>query len=279
MLGVITTYCNYSGNPWMYRNYCEFRQQMSDIPFFTVELSFTSNFKTNAVLKLEAGDEHYLCQKSRLLNLLVERLPVEIDSLAWVDSNIFFLNPDWYQQAEHALGEHSVVQLLSGAHWLNKERAIEQKILSGGYWPRYPRPHCGHAWAMRRESWEKIDGLFDLDIMGGSDVWMAHAFYDEKSGKFLEQAPRTILESFAKYSEKCNQVIQGRVGKIRGDILHMFQGDLRERLFWTGHQLMKHCRYCPLTDVITDTKGLIQWTGRNQKLESQARKLLELRVN
>jgi len=279
MLGVITSYFNLSDNPWMFHNYCEFQKQMKDIPFFTVELSFTGNFKTDAILQLEAGDDHFLCQKSRLLNLLVDRLPVEIDSLAWVDSDILFLNPDWYQQAEHALREHSVVQLLSGTHWLNKERAIEQKILSGGYWPRYPRPHCGHAWAIRRESWGKIDGLFDLDIVGGSDVWMAHAFYDEKSGKFLEQVPRTLLESFAKYSEKCNQVIQGRVGKIRGDILHMFQGELRERLFWTRHQLMKHCCYCPLTDVITDSKGLIQWTGGNQKLESQVRKLLELRVN
>ena len=282
MLGVITSFFNFSDNPWMSRNYREFSRQMSDTPFFTVELSFTGDYQTDAILKIEAGDNHPPWQKERLLNLLVDRLPPEIDSLAWVDSNILFLNPDWYQQTEQALQDHPVVQPFSSAYWLDKKGAIEQNSLSqrasSGYWSRYPRPYCGCAWAMRRESWDQIGGLFDSDIVGGGDVWMAHAFYSEKSGQFLRQTSRTMFESFAKYIERCHQVFQGHVGNIRGDILHMYQGELNERLFWVRHQAMKHYCYNPLTDIDTSTSGLLQWTGKNQKLERQIPKLLDVKV-
>jgi len=273
-LAVITSLFGLSGNDQRIKNFHEFRRNLGSVPFYAIEASFDGQFIVPDALHVNCCPEKQsLWQKERMLNLLADQLPPEIESIAWVDSDILFQNPDWYQQTTRALEVNPVVQMWSYAHFSNKDGTIERTFQSsgsvGGYSTINPRPHCGYAWAMRRETWDEISGLFDMDIVGGGDAWMAHAFFGERSGEFLRNASRAMLEEFAKYHEKCWDVIQSRVGHVPGDIVHLYHGNFKDRRYWEKHRLLKEYRYNPNTDLMTGANGLYEWAGQNTGLQTR----------
>ena len=122
--------------------------------------------------------------KENMINLGVKYLlPKSWKAFAWIDADIEFENPSWALDTLKILnGSKDVVQLFSHAVDMDREKnnlnifngfgysfTKQKKYTTKGtdYW------HPGFAWAITREAYEKIDGLYDKGILGSGDSIMA----------------------------------------------------------------------------------------------------------
>ncbi len=130
--------------------------------------------------------------KENLLNLAIARLPRSAEKIGTFDADIIFRRPHWAEAALAALDLYPVIQPWDTAYDLgpNDEHIQTHKSFaslwhagkpvvpgqnkfwkfSGGV---YDYPHPGYAWAWKRQTLDRIGGLFDLGGMGSGDHHMA----------------------------------------------------------------------------------------------------------
>jgi hypothetical protein len=107
-LAIVTCHFNPAGYPRLAENYRIFRDALGGLPLFTAEASFDGTFISDGPVRIEATEANILWQKERLLNLVVEALPAKYDRVAWLDADVVFRRPDWYEVASKLLDECAV---------------------------------------------------------------------------------------------------------------------------------------------------------------------------
>ena len=103
---------NPTGSSRRLANYRAFRRELQ-VPLVTVELAYGPDFELgtdDADIMLRLRGRDVLWQKERLLNLALRALPVECDSVAWLDADIVFERPDWPELALAELEHSTLVQ-------------------------------------------------------------------------------------------------------------------------------------------------------------------------
>ena len=107
---------------------------------------------------------------------------------------MIFRRPDWAEATVRALQHYDVVQPWSDAYdlgpngehlahhrsfcrqWFHRQPVV---ATHSGYWQGdggpYVYPHSGYAWAMTRDAYDRVGGLFELGGMGSGDHHMALA--------------------------------------------------------------------------------------------------------
>src|SRR5687767_13303236 len=112
-LWAITSYFN----PLKYRrrreNYRVFRDNLA-VPLVTVELSFNGKFQlgyddAEILIQLHGGD--VMWQKERMLNIALQSVPTDCESIAWVDCDVVFDSPEWAERARRALDRYALIHL------------------------------------------------------------------------------------------------------------------------------------------------------------------------
>lgn len=276
MLGIVSPYVNLTGNSLVKEEFLVFRKQMSEYPLFTVELNFGGTSQVNSFLQVEGASLNYVFQPERLLNMVVKHLPDNIDSIAWVDSRMVLLNPDWYGQASDALGQARIVQLISNVRWLDQEGLLEpaagiRECPFGGLPLR-----TGAAWAMQREAFEQLGGLFAWDIVGNGNAWIQSAFSGETSNRFLRLASSGMYDEFMAYSQRCRQLLQGKGRVLQGDALQRFRGYGAERVFWLRHEWLGRSGLWPGSGIQESEGGLLEWERSSSLLQDRYRSVMGL---
>lgn len=217
-----------------------------------------------------------LWQKERMLNLLIERLPVEYDKVAWLDSDILFDNPRWVEETCRQLDRFRIVQLFSQAVWLNRAD-VPEYWWTGGKSSRLYRPsvpqatvqeanvsfgtaHPGFAWAARRETLEQIGGLYDQHIAGSADSimaiawygWFNHAYFKNFLGPFLNVCDRWVKKTYG--------VVQGSVWQVPGLVRHLWHGTRADRHYDGRIFRMSLIGFDPDRHLEKSPNGLWRWT-------------------
>jgi len=130
-----------------------------------------------------------LWQKERLLNIALESIPPDVESVAFLDCDVVFDRKDWAEDAEAKLNErYDIIQLFSEALYLKKESppdnvsaisaefsapgivhtgdpsVLSRGILVSGEKRLLYQP--GLAWAVKRVILQE-QHLYDAAIMGG----------------------------------------------------------------------------------------------------------------
>lgn len=199
-----------------------------------------------------------LWHKEALLNLAEKLVPAEFDALAWIDTDVWFSNPNWVQDAEKKLETHDVVQLFSEARWTSEMGDIEMSRPSVALVPLTSewKSHPGFAWAMRRDFWKKIGGLFPFALSGGGDGVAALAFQNKKLWPFLYThlgADPSLYNKWAKSAK------DARVSCIEGDCYHEWHGSREDRKYVDRAQVVS--RITIGRDVVLAPNGLPTWTA------------------
>jgi hypothetical protein len=133
-------------NPLNYQsrkdNYLLFKNQLQ-IPLLTIEWSPEGKFDLTAqdadfLIQLSSGD--LMWQKERLLNIAFFQIPSHFKYIAWLDSDIIFLNKDWLKKSEILLQDNYIIQPFSEVFYLdkktrkelsqNRERAVDTSQLN-----------------------------------------------------------------------------------------------------------------------------------------------------
>lgn len=194
-LWVVTSFFNPAGYRRKLANYRLFREHLG-LPLVAVELGYGGRFAldpadADVVVRVRDGD--VLWQKERLLNLGLQALPAECDTVAWLDCDVIFGVPDWAEQVRAELTRADLVHVFHERHNLPRDTPVERiatwaepatamslvhrfatgqqshEELTRNNSALETRSTTGLGWAMRREVVER-HGLYDACVLGGESA-------------------------------------------------------------------------------------------------------------
>jgi hypothetical protein len=224
-----------------------------------------------------------LWHKENLINLGVQRLlPADWRYVAWIDADVGFVRPDWAEETVHQLQQNPVVHLCSRIADLNPQYESfqthksfgwclhhEPQYLGDGYVGQRGTWHPGFCWAMRRETYEAIGGLYASAILGSADRYMAHSFIGD-AGPFIEGRGfhPALVRSVLSWQDRAYSVVRGQVGYMPGTLYHCWHGAKANRKYTERWDILKAHQFDPYNDIATDAAGLLQFTGNKPGLEA-----------
>jgi hypothetical protein len=280
----ITTYFNPRGYDRRRRAYTEFRRRLA-VKLVTVEYSTTGDFVLepgDADILVQVSGQSILWQKERLLNIGIRNLPDSARYVAWVDCDIVFLDALWPQRLKACLDEVPVAQCYSGFHDLARSETADDydsaqnrlfnpsvaRLLAEGNWPLPPSTQwvprgvgLGLAWAARREVLDR-HGLYDALIIGSGD----RAMFAAGTGRFHDATEPLRLspdqaEHYLAWAGPYHDTVQGRIGCVEGQILHLWHGATENRRYLERHQDLARLSFNPSRDIQIDASGCWEWTN------------------
>lgn len=293
-------------NPGNYRsrldNFRAFRRELG-VPLVAAELSMNGSFhldRHDADILVPLRDGDVLWQKERLLNIATARLPGECEFVSWIDSDVHFLDPDWASQVPPALDRSSLVQLYRECVYLGPGEDPEQAVAGGGKtreesfssllragrkskdmlnvsWNQQaPKPYhrligMGKGWAMRREVLAR-HGLYDACIIGGGDravLCAAVGEFDRAVDYLRMNRPRR--DHYLRWAQPFYDDVGGRLDCIEGKIVHLWHGDMGDRMYYRRHGALAEHDFDPFTDIIADSDGCWKWNSPKSELHAYCR--------
>lgn len=236
-------WCNFE-NP--VKNLNRFLNQMeaTDIPIYGVELSLTPEFVTKNRKNWKhiiVGRENICFQKEACINLLEKTVPKEYTKIAWVDTDLYFTNQNWYQDASRKLDTFKIVQLYSEGCHANKLGEIVMTVAgvvsvggpaANGSWNGHP----GGALAARRELWSN-GGLYVYSLMGASDTMFMNTIYgvsspiafDKENNKFVEWKELKSKNYLEWKTSILSYITPNDVSYVDGKFIHEWHGERKDR--------------------------------------------------
>ena len=231
------------------------------------KLSFTSQVIHK---QITANFENILFQKEALLNIGASISPYK--KLVFLDCDIEFDNPDWFNKASEALEKYDIIQPYDVAIWLDKTnkyktivRISAAKAIADGLPIHGAKQHPGFAWAMTKDAFDKMNGFYYHHPLGGSDTifWFSLIKQEPEAGLVSHWV---ITNEFFKNTKsyhdyrKHNQSFNFNIGYIENcSVLHLFHGQLRNRKY-----VARNFEYMPDMEngdfpVYKSENGLLAW--------------------
>lgn len=283
-LAVITSFfnpMNYTNLKYNYLKFSEKIKQKADL--FPIELSFDGNFyiEDDNVIRINGDEKNILWQKEKLLNIALRNLPKEYTNVAWIDCDVIFENENWANEINEKLKYYKVLQLYEKAKRLDDKGNIDR--LSEGAIKRISRINFvenalfgipGFAWAMRRESIEKI-GFLETQIIGGGDALMYYSFFGVKDIVVHVKMNKEWKNVYMKWFDKMFNEVNNSVNYITGDIIHLYHGKMKNRNYDHRYKILSEHNFDPELDLITGENGL--WEFKNKELSEKMSKYFESR--
>lgn len=280
MLALVT--CHF--NPLKYRraleNYNRFRDALGH-EITTVELSFDDEFEIEDAIHIRGDERNLMWQKERLLNLAIASLPEQVDQIAWLDSDFLFLNKNWFEQAERMLDDFAAIQLVSHFHFTDRQGEIVRVAESFAHsWRqgRFELRAGGHggAWAARRAVIPQ--GIYDGDIIGGGDTALIHAWTGRPHsyGQRWARLPK-MQGRFLKWAETHGPLVDGSIGCVPGDAIHLWHGDRKHRQYVSRSHILTRHLFDPRRDIRIGTNGVWEWCSDKPQLHREVREYFQNR--
>lgn len=242
----------------------------ANIAYFTLEMYEESPEIADAI---HLKTNFILFQKERLCYLLEKYIPKSFKKLLFMDCDLVFSKPNWYDELSSKLEHFNIVQPFSKALWLDitykkivKQRYtvvyykhlkknIEDGTNSGGFNP-------GFAWAFQRD-WFNKHGFFQYAVLGGGDganasIWLDYNYIN--NGGFMKNS----IEDYRKILDK-----KPTICFLGGYIYHLFHGDVRKRQYKERNNIFIHIK--DIRDIIrVANNGLFEL--KDDSLKAKIRK-------
>lgn len=210
--------------------------KLANMPCFTIELLFHDNppeIKDAIHIKCSS----YLFHKERLCRIAEKMIPSSYKKICFMDADIVFDNPTWYERTSNLLRFYDVVQPFYIASWLNLSyKATTQERLSVIFMDKnkYYNPifHPGFVWAFKRD-WYKQNGFFDYAITGSGDTLSVAAWMN------VEFKPGYLKPAYvAPYNEFRKNLKLPKITATEGKIYHLWHGNKTNRKYVLRHEIL-----------------------------------------
>ena len=289
----ITSYYNPAHYKRRLGTYRIFRQNLA-IPVVTVELSYDGYFELeegDADILIQISGGAVLWQKEKLLNLAIDSVPHSVDSVAWLDCDVIFEQPNWVDAAKEQLTKFNIVQLFSeivdlspAEYQIPSEphthspsgRGVVSLVNGNEHLDiatilesvAQARAKCvGFAWAARKEILEK-HGLYDAMIVGGGVRALAAAMYGEYETLVrVYQLNKARQEHYLRWARPYHHTINERIGYIGGRLYHLWHGEPKNRKYSERHRWFAGFDFDPFSDLMIGPNGAWQWARSRPDLE------------
>lgn len=290
MLAAVTCLFNPSNSVRRLANYHQVADDLAElgIDLWTVEAIYPGQqFAIPAaprVLRYQCEADQVLWQKERLLNLAIHELPA-VDGILWVDADVLFDCQEIAAAIEQALERYPIVQpwqyaVLLGPGggrdiWPSGHHVAESIashnfacVQSGELGDVNPRAaHTGYAWAMRRETWQQLGGLYELDLSGVGDATMAAFWYGaldaegDRRNPYLRYATPAAADHAIAWGQRAWEVVQGQIGYLPLAIGHLYHGPMTARRYGQRARRIAGYGYDPPRDVIRNPGEALRWSS------------------
>jgi hypothetical protein len=180
---------NYTGSCRLIMNYLYTVEKMKSagIPVFTIELVIKGS---NPYIQdaFHVYGTSYLFQKENLFRILESRIPARFSKLLFIDSDVIFDDPAWYDKLSVILETYDVAHCFETANWLDITykktsmtadsyvKSSEKDIL---LWDPSKMYHSGFGWAFTR-NWYNQAGFIDETIIGSGDLLFSYGLFGRK---------------------------------------------------------------------------------------------------
>ena len=272
-----------------HRNWLRFAQSMVDagITLTVVECAYgeedfhcTQEFVRHIGVRAKTR----VWNKENLLNIGIRRTP-EAKYIAWFDADILFRRPDWPMATLRALQHYDVVQPWSDAYDLgpNEEHMAHHRAFCRQYFYRQPMiatahpywhgdggphiyPHSGYAWAMTRDAYDAVGGLFELGGMGSGDHHLALALIGEADRSIPGGISDTYRREVKRWENRAQRHIGRNIGFVEGTIEHLYHGRKSERGYRSRWGMFIEHAFDPLDDLRLNSHGVLEFDTHKPEL-------------
>lgn len=218
--------------------------------------------------------------KENLINIGFNHFPEDWRYGGWFDRDVLLLNPYWVEETKKVLETADVVQPWKQCIYLNssfeysplvvreKEYPVAESLTGlhssrqitaqNLYSGRHTQP--GQAWAISRNYYEKLGGLYDKAILGGADSLWSIGLLGMKKFCVLEGIEEDSKEYLAKVSEAI-------VGSVDGALVHYYHGEIKNRQYVSRHSILKKHNYSPSEFLKYTEEGVLRYTAQGKVME------------
>jgi len=222
--------------------------------------------------------EDVLWIKENLINIALKTCNIW-KYAAWIDRDIKFADVDWAPKAIRDLQRCDILQPYSKCEYLdskgvysptesgyfNKPGTEKSGMISFccGALGKGPKNgaamHPGHAWAISRTFYDKIDKLFDLAVVGGADCVIVEAIRQNKEHHIYKHYGQPFFTFCDKFKE-C------KIGYVDGTIQHRYHGDLKQRNYGPRMEIFTKRGFNVSTELqLVEDKVCLSKTGKLYK--------------
>ena len=268
---VISNPCLYARRYILAREFIKRMEMEENINLYVVELTYQNQkyFVTDKSNPnhLQLNTKVPIWHKENMINMGVKYLlPKEWKAFAWIDADIEFESTTWATDTLRLLnGTFDIVQLWSHATDLDKNENSMSVFNSGGYkfvknTATYNESkginywHPGFAWACTRKAYEKMDGLYDLSILGSGDNIMMLSLLKNGIKSINEFSSDGYKNSVYDYQNKVKNL---RFGYIPGVIRHFFHGSKVNRKYSERWAILVKHNFDPNIHLTKTKEGLL----------------------
>lgn len=268
---VISNPCLYARRYILAREFIKKMEMENNVNLFVVELTYSDQKyivtdKSNPN-HLQLNTEVPIWHKENMINMGVKYLlPKEWKAFAWIDADIEFESVTWATDTLRLLnGIFDIVQLWSHATDLDKNENTMNVFNSAGYkfvknTASYNESkgvnfwHPGFAWACTRKAYEKMNGLYDISILGSGDNIMMLSLL--KNGiKSINKLSSDGYKNSVKIYQ--NKVKNFRFGYVPGVIRHFFHGSKVNRKYSERWEILVKYKFDPNVHLTKTKEGLL----------------------
>lgn len=280
--------------------YHEFAQHMIDsgVKLHVIECAYGERpftCEVDGANHIGVRSKTMIWNKENLLNIGIRRTP-EAKYIAWIDSDILFRRKDWAAETVNALQLYDVVQPWDTAYDLGPQdqhmatHTSFTKVLTSGlpvipenknFWKGdggpYTYPHSGYAWAMTRQAYDWVGGLFDVGGMGSGDHHMALALIGKGNWSIPQGTNDTYRRHVIRWQERACHHINGNLGNVSGTIEHKFHGAKPLRNYNGRWEMFVKHSFNPDEDLKLNSYGVYELAGNKPELRREFDRYLRYR--
>ena len=282
---VISNPCNYRRRIELAKIFISHMLKTKDVRLYVVECIYPGLGQTEYQLT-EAGNPNHLqltaetvlWTKENMINLGVQKLlPTDYKAFAFLDADLHFDNPLWAEETLSKLRKCDVLQPFETGYNLNNINKIDkttEMLYSYCYlWKKNNMPnnakffnikkelwHPGWGWAMTHEAYEKMNGLYDLGIVGGGDTILAKSLmvpnFMKTSVPFIK-CPIEFRKSLYDYQQRCEGLT---VDYVSGRVYHYYHGSFENRRYTNRWNIIIYYKYNPYSFLTRNECGMYKAT-------------------
>lgn len=281
--------CRYASRYRLFRDFAD-RMAAAGVRLTTVEGVFGERDpQIEDAIHVRIGDE--LWHKENLLNIGISRLPEDAKYVAWVDADIEFIQPNWATETIHALQHYDIVQLFStavdlgprklGSHAVQLHKGFCYQYATGAAPDKstgYEFWHPGFAWAARRSSLDRLEGLIDRTLLGSADHIMALALVGRAVDGMAGHLHPNFYAMADRWQYLAEREIRRNIGYVPGLIHHHWHGTKQNRKYQERWSILQDNKYDPQVDIMHDSRGVLRLTGNKPRLRDDLRAYFRQRL-
>lgn len=241
--------------------YAKNQFDLKKLPVFTIELVYNGQ-QPEIPDAFHVYSNSIMFHKENLYRILETKIPKQYKKLAFLDCDILFDDPAWYDKTSKLLDDYDVVQPFESAHWmdltythveLSRKTVLEMKkpVWDFSY-------HPGFAWCMKRDWYNKV-GFFDYAISGSGDTLSAGAWLKKTFPPKFQSLPAALKDEYSKFLNKpCPKITY-----LKGvHVLHLYHGSRDNRQYAIRHKILEV--HQPVSELIKANKdGVFEWRYPN----------------